>query len=261
MDTSITELADYLEAISALDGAILRGEAHPESDDGMWIQARIECILPPMTAPEVHRILCRWYNSRARAHVLAEWALAGVVDIETLAEPIEPTGIAEEGCGTPLLLFMWADLKAGGANPHDWTRLFRALGYVADDGSVRPTEPVTVYRGDGRGQWRAMSWTRNADCAHWFASGPTDTYETARVFRAVVPARHVLASCSQRDEAELILNPFALRGPQDRRGDPHVTCLGPPDADAAARWQEVIRSQNETALAAALGRSGPDWAE
>jgi hypothetical protein len=82
--------------------------------------------------------------------VFADWWEQGVIDPDVL------TGLVDEEYGKPrpLIVDVWSDLNAGGADPHVWTKMFKAAGFVSD-GQPRPEDGMVVYRGDRDGRTRS----------------------------------------------------------------------------------------------------------
>lgn len=95
-----------------------------------------------------------------------------------------------------------------------WITLFRAAGFVSDDGSARPTEAMTVWRGaptwtEGRG----FSWSLSRERAIWFRDRWILRRVTASIYRTHIVPRQILAlDRNNRGEAEVVVNPRALRG-------------------------------------------------
>ena len=70
---------------------------------------------------------------------------------------------------------------------------------------------MTVYRGTTPAIWRRMSWTTDLERAKWFADrlglfGFPDTI----IATATIPPRHVLALFNDRQESEVVVNPYGL---------------------------------------------------
>lgn len=112
-----------------------------------------------------------------------------------------------------VLAFVWsaAEWPAESLGVATWVYLFRAAGFVSDDGSPQPTEPLVAYRGATWGRRRGMSWTTDPEQARWFADrfavlGP------ALVFTAEVPPTAVLALIGEehRSESEVVVDPALL---------------------------------------------------
>lgn len=230
MSIDVPAFRSYIEALHALHEDVVNGRCHPPDE---WLEAVAEGALTP-TAEQLCSVLGWWWGSHERAHVFADWWEQGVICPDVL------TGLVNEDYGKPepLILDVWSDLKAGGADPHVWVKMFKAAGFVSD-GQPRPEGDVVAYRGDRYGRWRGMSWTTDLDCAHGFAEW-FDFNHTGVVFEATLRPHQVLALYGGRGESEVIVNPFSLRGPTDRRGPPG-TGLGaarPEPCPAVARWRE-----------------------
>jgi hypothetical protein len=98
-------------------------------------------------------------------------------------------------------------------NQATWARLFRAAGYVTDEADLPlPTEPITVFRGASiHDRGRGMAWTEDVGVAITFAqTGARRSGTIGRVFRSIVPPRHVLARFGSRKEAEVVVSPSWL---------------------------------------------------
>jgi len=92
----------------------------------------------------------------------------------------------------------------------EWVRMFRAVGFVADDDEPPPAAPLELYRGTTWGRRRGMSWTRDIDRARWFARRLQQ--DDGLVFRLLVPAEAVLAfvGFEGRTENEVVVDPRVL---------------------------------------------------
>jgi hypothetical protein len=74
----------------------------------------------------------------------------------------------------------------------------------------QPTEPVTLWRGSALDRGRSLSWTVHRECASRFADATAGLGFEAGIFRAVVPARAVLAAFGDEREQEFVVNPNML---------------------------------------------------
>lgn len=219
-------------ALQTIHSRVLDCDVCPD-DVPEWAPAVATGQLPGLTADQAWKVLLRWWGSHERAHVFADWFREGVIDAVTARAPLEDPILH----GRLLILEVWSDLKAGGARVTEWLRLFKATGFVSD-GASAPTEPVTVYRGHGLGRWWGLSWTTDLDCAHGFADWFDDHYGVAQIFKAELPPDAVLARYDDRNESEVIVNPYMLRT--------HVKWLGKPDLEAVDRWRKRVAEHNTT---------------
>lgn len=91
-----------------------------------------------------------------------------------------------------------------------WIDVFEYVGYLSDDGSEQPTEPITLYRGGSAnfGGTEGLSWTSDPEKARWFAY----RFGTAgrAVWVATVEPDQVLARFGRRNESEYVIDPLRL---------------------------------------------------
>jgi hypothetical protein len=89
-----------------------------------------------------------------------------------------------------------------------WTSAFSSAGWVSDDGSTRPTEPVRLYRGAVPECSYGMSWTGDVEKARWFAKrfGPE-----GEVFCATFQPGDLLARFTGRNEDEYVVDIDVVR--------------------------------------------------
>jgi hypothetical protein len=80
---------------------------------------------------------------------------------------------------------------------NDWIWLFSYVGFISDDGTPKPTKPLTVYRGCGPRHIRGMSWTLDIGMACWFSQRSVYR-KPGFVYRATIPQLGVLAILSQQ---------------------------------------------------------------
>ena len=130
------------------------------------------------------------YETPFRWAMLLVWFEFGMIEDDVLAE---------------LILSVYAT----SAIPRDMAteksvNIFRSVGFVSDDGSTRPTEPIRVYRG---GHAEGMSWTTSLETAEWFAMrlGLDET-----VLSAIAPPEAILAIINGRGENEIVVDPSKL---------------------------------------------------
>lgn len=125
----------------------------------------------------------------------------------------------QAGCLTPdqlnqlLVDWWWKVGYRGRHGNYKLVRMFRFAGFVTDDTSVRPPfDPLVLHRGCTVGHERGFSWSTDRDVAAWFARAAFTATGEARLLTALVPPRHVLGIVGGRNEGEVIVNPFGLRG-------------------------------------------------
>jgi hypothetical protein len=58
-------------------------------------------------------------------------------------------------------------LPASVLGAREWLEMFQGAGFVSDDESTAPEEPVTVYRGALKRHMRGFSWTSDIEMATW----------------------------------------------------------------------------------------------
>jgi hypothetical protein len=147
----------------------------------------------------------------------------------------------ECGCLTPeqlnrLLAEWWTDGGyPQGLGIRRLVRMFKTAGFVSADDEghslAPPTAPLTVYRGAEPGNERGLSWSRDRDIAAWFADRIVKVMKRpAGLWETTVPPRHVLGFFDDRNEQEVIVNPFGLNRARMRYQNARD-----PDVDAAAR--------------------------
>jgi len=132
----------------------------------------------------------------------------------------------EAGDLTPTLLNdLLAEWWTNGGWPDDMgtrrlVKMFKDAGFVTDtEGVTPPTEPLVLYRGAGVHNYRGLAWTTDETVAAWFARKLVWLQELRLMeetapclFSVTVPPRHILGIFHGRNEAEVIVNPFGLRG-------------------------------------------------
>jgi hypothetical protein len=95
------------------------------------------------------------------------------------------------------------------------TRMFKYAGFVTDaEGVTAPTAPMTLYRGAGVHNYRGLAWTTDERVAAWFARrvALVDSETYPQVYSITIAPQHVLGIFHGRNEAEVVINLFALRG-------------------------------------------------
>ena len=86
--------------------------------------------------------------------------------------------------------------------------VFKAAGQFSDDPSVElPTGDLVIYRGCEPVEYFDLAWTTDYRMARQFARRHSPQ---AVVFRSEIPPHHVLAMLSQREEGEVVINPWGL---------------------------------------------------
>ena len=137
-----------------------------------------------------------YYERPYRLLKLVEWWQEGVVAGEELREVL---GVA------------WADAEGGTSldNPLmvDLLDLWAEVGYYSDSEVPKPTKDILVYR--GAEEWEGLSWTTRVTTAAWFANR-FRTAEPPVVWQAVAPPEAVLATINQRNEHEVVVDPWQL---------------------------------------------------
>jgi hypothetical protein len=117
-------------------------------------------------------------------------------------------------------------------SPNEWTRMFRAAGYVTDTPSAHakpPTGPLELFRGSPESEMgRGMAWTENRELAEIFAATRgSRSGGSGAVWRLAVPPHHVLARFAKSQEAEVVVSSFWL----SRWASPELVSTGHlPDA-------------------------------
>lgn len=108
-----------------------------------------------------------------------------------------------------------------GLGERRWLQLFKAAGFAVITGgtvseyehlTVKPTEPITVWRGAALTNGGGMSWSIHRECARVFAVGVSREGIESAVFEATIPGRAVLALFGDQREQECVVNPNMLRG-------------------------------------------------
>ena len=134
--------------------------------------------------------------------LLKQWWASGILDY---------LGSAELG---DLVSMAWvgADVPTRRLSTRNWLNLFKTTGFITDRQEItRPVSDLWVYRGCIPWQWRRLAWTTDRDQAHWFAEWGADRGHPGVVYSAVVPSRHVLARFQERQENEVVVNPYGLK--------------------------------------------------
>lgn len=117
-----------------------------------------------------------------------------------------------ENPGIVASVWAMAEFPSNLLEPDIWVELFEEAGYTENgQAAVRPTGPVTVYRGCHHGRRFGMSWTTDLVRAQWFADRDLGR-GAGEVFVATVPAGWLLAFIDEghRSEAEFVVHPTAL---------------------------------------------------
>jgi hypothetical protein len=127
----------------------------------------------------------------------------------------------EAGVFTPdqlnaLLAEWWSSIERPSALAKGrLTRAFKFAGFVTDtEGVMPPTTPLTLFRGAGVNYSRGHAWTTDERVAAWFARRllGLSPESSPRLYTTLIAPAHVLGIFHHRDEAEVVINPFALRG-------------------------------------------------
>jgi hypothetical protein len=120
--------------------------------------------------------------------------------------------LLEENCFTEeaareLLEHAWVSTEFPEQNggSERWQEAFDAAGWISDDDSERPTEPMTLYRGAAEGHALGMAWTADRERAAWFARRFGTAMSEGHVYKIVVDPRMILARFAGRNEDEYVL--------------------------------------------------------
>lgn len=86
--------------------------------------------------------------------------------------------------------------------------------YIMDEEELKVynnlPEQVTIYRGVRDKRWlRELSWTLDYKQAEWFATRFDS--ETSIVYEVTIPKREILTFINDRDEQEIIIDPYNLK--------------------------------------------------
>ncbi len=91
--------------------------------------------------------------------------------------------------------------------------MFKIAGFVTDVcWTEAPTTSWRLYRGHDVGHMRGMAWTTSRAKARWFADRFYEVRPATFVFEATIPPHAVLATIAGRNENEVVVNPYCLRG-------------------------------------------------
>lgn len=106
-----------------------------------------------------------------------------------------------------LLASVWMHTEFPGSNGgiERWRDAFDAAGWISDDDSPLPREPVTLYRGAVPDHQRGLSWTADPERAAWFATRFSHTESQALVYRRTFQPRELLARFTGRGENEYVV--------------------------------------------------------
>jgi hypothetical protein len=85
-----------------------------------------------------------------------------------------------------------------------WMDAFDMAGWVSDDESERPTEPMVLYRGAIEDHKVGMAWTADPERAAWFAQRLSSGMEPGHVYRRTFQPREILARFAGRNEDEYV---------------------------------------------------------
>jgi hypothetical protein len=110
------------------------------------------------------------------------------------------------------VVWLMAEWPSSALGNRRWLEMFKSAGFVSDYEADPPTEPVTAYRGADERHMRGLSWSTDAERAAWFARRWSLLKADVHVFEVTVPSGFVLAHLVGRNEAELVINGFRLRG-------------------------------------------------
>jgi hypothetical protein len=96
-----------------------------------------------------------------------------------------------------------------------WLDYFAATGFLDErEIGIRPSEPLTLFRGCDHSRRRQLSWTADEDLAIWFAARANkDGVGWGVLVSATVNPQNLLAhvACERTGEDEWIVDPRGLR--------------------------------------------------
>ena len=146
--------------------------------------------------------------SNAHSRLSSSLVAKGIVHLDT------EYGIPDDEL-RDLLALHWNRCDAPGDTIEAVLALFHRAGYVSDSDD-QLTGELTVYRGTfGDDPSRGLSWTLDEDKARWFATrgarGVPRDRSTQTVWRATVNAADILGYFTDRDEAEVVIDPAHLQ--------------------------------------------------
>ena len=79
-----------------------------------------------------------------------------------------------------------------------------------------PSSPITVFRGVrksvNRKFIRGVSWSTSPGVASWFATRGTTEADSPAVYQLSVPPDNIFFMTNEREEMEVVINPFGLKG-------------------------------------------------
>lgn len=135
--------------------------------------------------------------------------------------------LIEESCLTPaavreLLADVWTVTEFPGHNGgvDRWRDAFDQAGWLSDDDSAQPTEPLTLYRGATPEHQYGMSWTADPERARWFAKRFSSPHSPGYIYRRTFAPREILARFTGRNE------------------DEYVVWIDPDDTDTEQDWAD-----------------------
>lgn len=108
-----------------------------------------------------------------------------------------------------LLSEWWTDTEFPHTQQHRLVEIFREAGFVSDE-RPRPTESLTIYRGQREGDPPGMSWTLSLGRARWFAKRWKKDGEKGVVLAVHIPPDVILGLFDRRNEEEVVVDPLDL---------------------------------------------------
>jgi hypothetical protein len=182
---------------------------YPDVDLPMFALEKAETRLH---AEELARQWCREHGGEETLTAEEFWSAVWSRPNHDRDNPDLLLTLIEEGCLTPaamreLIADVWTSTEFPGANGgvDRWRDAFDIAGWISDDESERPTEPLTLYRGAVPEYQRGMSWTLDPERAVWFAKRFMHGNDAGLVYRRTFGPREILARFTGRGEDEYVV--------------------------------------------------------
>lgn len=103
--------------------------------------------------------------------------------------------------------WLGAEFPALMASYDEWSEIFLTAGFCTDNWQVKPTEPVTMYRGAPDGYVEGLGWTSNFEIAKWFNDrNHLFGYKDSKIYSMTVEPKWIMAMLDGRKEDEFIIN-------------------------------------------------------
>jgi hypothetical protein len=108
-------------------------------------------------------------------------------------------------------VWLWHDWPEVAIGTDAWLSMFRATGFLIHPGYlIRPSAPVTVYRGASEARSRGMAWSVFEERARQFGTRHSSLGQV-HLYRTEAPLDSMLAFFERRGEGEqLVLDPSAI---------------------------------------------------